>query len=144
MGDQPRRLRPVAVPLPGHRAGTDSGADFLDCRSARLFDRPLRAFLVAAQCELAYGATVLASDTGPVREIVQHGKNGLLTNFFDIEAMTQAAELVLRAPEKFRPLGEAGRAMINERYSMEVCLPQMLALYDEAIRKGPRTWEPND
>jgi glycosyltransferase involved in cell wall biosynthesis len=93
---------------------------------------------------LACGATVLASDTGPVREIVQHGKNGLLTNFFDIEAMTEAADHVLAEPEKFRFLGEAGQAMIHERYSMEVCLPQMLALYDEVIRKGPRVWEPND
>jgi glycosyltransferase involved in cell wall biosynthesis len=93
---------------------------------------------------LACGATVLASDTGPVREIIAHGKNGLLTNFFDIEAMTLAADQVLRAPEQFRPLGEAGQALIRERYSMEVCLPQMLALYDEVIRKGPRTWETND
>lgn len=93
---------------------------------------------------LACGATVLGSNTGPVREIIEHGKNGLLTNFFDIEAMTETVDRVLRAPEQFRPLGAAGQAMIRERYSMEVCLPQMLALYDEVIRKGPRTWETND
>jgi glycosyltransferase involved in cell wall biosynthesis len=93
---------------------------------------------------LACGATVLASNTGPVREIIEHGKNGLLTNFFDIEAMTEAVDVVLRAPEQFRYLGAAGRALILERYSMDVCLPQMLALYDEVIQHGPRTWEPND
>jgi glycosyltransferase involved in cell wall biosynthesis len=92
---------------------------------------------------LACGATVLGSNTGPVREIIEHGKNGLLTNFFDIEAMTETVDRVLRAPEQFRPLGAAGQAMIHKRYSMEVCLPQMLALYDEVIRKGPRTWETN-
>ena len=54
---------------------------------------------------LACGATVLASDTGPVREIIQHGKNGLLTNFFDIEAMTEAADQVLRAPGQIRRWG---------------------------------------
>jgi glycosyltransferase involved in cell wall biosynthesis len=93
---------------------------------------------------LACGATVLGSNTGPVREVIEHGKNGLLTNFFDIEAMTENVDCILQAPEQFRHLGAAGRALILERYSMDVCLPQMLALYDEVIQKGPRTWEPND
>jgi glycosyltransferase involved in cell wall biosynthesis len=93
---------------------------------------------------LACGATVLASDTGPVREIIQHGKNGLLTNFFDIEAMTMAVDRILRDPERFRPLGAAGQALIRERYSMDVCLPQMLELYDEVIRNGPRSFETNN
>ena len=92
---------------------------------------------------LACGATVLSSDTGPVREIIQHGQNGLLTNFFDIEAMTIAADRVLQAPDEYRPLGAAGRTLIQERYSMRVCLPQMLELYDEVIRQGPRTFEGN-
>ena len=93
---------------------------------------------------LACGATVLGSDTGPVREIIQHGTNGLLSNFFDIEAMAQTADRVLRSPDEFRPLGKAGWNLIQERYSMDVCLPQMLALYDEVISKGPRTYEANN
>jgi glycosyltransferase involved in cell wall biosynthesis len=90
---------------------------------------------------LACGATVLGSDTGPVREIIEHGKTGLLANFFDVEAMTQAVSHVLDSPDQYRPLGEAGRALIHERYSMEVCLPQMLSLYDDVLRQGPRSYE---
>jgi glycosyltransferase involved in cell wall biosynthesis len=93
---------------------------------------------------MACGATVLASDTGPVREIIEHGKNGLLANFFDVEAMTQAADQVLRTPEEFRPLGEAGLGLIRERYSLDVCLPQMMKLYDDVIRQGPRSYEANN
>jgi len=81
---------------------------------------------------LACGATALASDTAPVREMIVHGKNGLLTDFFDIEAMANAAENVLNRPQEFKHLGQAGMEMIRERYSLEVCLPQMLELYTSA------------
>jgi glycosyltransferase involved in cell wall biosynthesis len=81
---------------------------------------------------LACGATVLASDTAPVREMITHGRNGLLADFFDTEALAEAAGKVLDAPQDYKPLGQAGVAMIRERYSLEVCLPRMLALYEDA------------
>jgi glycosyltransferase involved in cell wall biosynthesis len=81
---------------------------------------------------LASGATVLASDTAPVREMIAHGKNGLLTDFFDVERLADTAAGILDAPQEFRPLGQAAVEMIRERYSLDVCLPQMLALYEDA------------
>jgi glycosyltransferase involved in cell wall biosynthesis len=81
---------------------------------------------------LACGTTVLASDTPPVREMITHGENGLLVDFFDIEAMANLAEEVLDDPSAFRRLGEAGTEMIVNRYSLDVCLPQMLRLYEDA------------
>jgi glycosyltransferase involved in cell wall biosynthesis len=87
---------------------------------------------------LACGATVLASDTAPVREMIAHGHNGLLADFFNVEAMMEAASRVLDAPQEHRPLGRAGVEMIRERYSLDVCLPRMLALYEDAwhARRG--------
>jgi glycosyltransferase involved in cell wall biosynthesis len=81
---------------------------------------------------LACGATVLASDTAPVREMIEPGTNGLLVDFFDVDGFVEAANRVLDAPQEYRHLGAAGVAMIRERYSLEVCLPQMLQLYREA------------
>ncbi|MFN0055513.1 MAG: glycosyltransferase [Planctomycetales bacterium] len=78
---------------------------------------------------LACGTTVLASDTPPVREVIEHGRNGLLTDFFDLDAMTETALTVLDRPQEFRRLGRAGSEMVAQRYSLEVCLPRMLALY---------------
>jgi glycosyltransferase involved in cell wall biosynthesis len=82
---------------------------------------------------LSCGATVLASDTGPVREMIEPGKNGLLVNFFDVEGFAQKAREVLDAPAQFRPLGQAAAQMIREKYSLDVCLPQMLELYQQVL-----------
>jgi glycosyltransferase involved in cell wall biosynthesis len=81
---------------------------------------------------LACGATILASDTEPVREMIAHGENGLLVDFFDDDAWVKAANRVLDRPGEFEPLGMAGARMIRDRYSLEACLPQMLALYERA------------
>ena len=83
---------------------------------------------------LACGATVLASDTGPVREVIEHEQNGLLVDFFDADRMADIADEVLDSPGDFQHLGAAGVELIREKYSLEVCLPQMESLYEEAIQ----------
>lgn len=82
---------------------------------------------------LACGCTVLASSTAPVREMIQHEQNGLLADFFDIDEFVRLAHQVLNDPEGHRPLGQAGCEMIREHYSMEVCLPKMLELYEATV-----------
>jgi glycosyltransferase involved in cell wall biosynthesis len=79
---------------------------------------------------LACGCTVLASDTAPVREMIEHEKNGLLAGFFDVEGLTREALRVLDDPQTFRPLGEAGVRLIDERYSMTRTMPRMIELYE--------------
>jgi glycosyltransferase involved in cell wall biosynthesis len=91
---------------------------------------------------LACGTTVLASDTAPVREMIEHGKNGLLCDFFDIEGMADLASQVLDKPHDFKQLGRAGVDMIQTRYSLDVCLPQMLDLYQEALNAGRAAKDP--
>jgi glycosyltransferase involved in cell wall biosynthesis len=77
---------------------------------------------------------VLASRTGPVCEMIEHGKNGLLADFFDIEGLTDQASAVLDAPQDFKYLGVNRVEMIRSRYSLDVCVPPMLELYLDAIR----------
>ncbi len=82
---------------------------------------------------LACGATVIASDTAPVREMITHEQNGLLVDFFDVEQIIDRLEHVLDDPNAFSKLGQAGRQMIEDSYSLEVCLPQMLELYQSVL-----------
>lgn len=82
---------------------------------------------------LACGATVLASDTAPVREMIEHEKNGLLVDFFDVDGFVRQANRVLDDPATFRPLGEAGVELIRERYSLDTCFPRWVRMIQEAI-----------
>jgi glycosyltransferase involved in cell wall biosynthesis len=82
---------------------------------------------------LACGTTVLASNTAPVLEMIREGENGLLADFFDVEGLAERAGKVLDAPAEYKHLGQAGVKMIQEHYSLEVCLPRMLALYEDAV-----------
>ena len=45
--------------------------------------------------------------------MITHGKNGLLTDFFDVERLAETADQVLSAPQDYRPLGQAAVAMIR-------------------------------
>jgi len=82
---------------------------------------------------LACGAVVVGSDTPPVREMIEHGKNGLLADFFDVEGLAATVNEVLDDPLAYRPLGQVGVDLVGRKYSLEVCLPQMLQLYQEAV-----------
>jgi glycosyltransferase involved in cell wall biosynthesis len=83
---------------------------------------------------LACGCTVLASDTAPVREVIRHEENGLLADFFDVDGLAALALRVLDDPAGCRALGQAGRRLVEEQYSLPVTAPQMLDLYRRAIR----------
>jgi glycosyltransferase involved in cell wall biosynthesis len=82
---------------------------------------------------LACGATVLASDTAPVRELIDSGRTGLLADFFDVDGMVEQAQRVLDAPGEFRYLGRAGLELVREHYSLDASLPRMQSLYEEAL-----------
>lgn len=83
---------------------------------------------------LSCGATVLASGTAPVREIIQHEVHGLLCDFFDVDRWVGAALEVLDRPQRFRSLGVAGRQLVERKYALPECLAQMRQLYQEVTR----------
>lgn len=82
---------------------------------------------------LACECTVLASATPPVEEMIQHNSNGLLCDFFDVDGFTKQALCVLDRPEDFGQLGKAGKALIDEKYSLETTLPQLLHLLQATV-----------
>jgi glycosyltransferase involved in cell wall biosynthesis len=69
-----------------------------------------------------------------VQEVIEHGRNGLLVDFFSPD---QVAETVVRAladPAGHAPLRAAARQTVVDRYDLDsVCLPQHLALIDTLV-----------
>jgi glycosyltransferase involved in cell wall biosynthesis len=84
---------------------------------------------------LSCGVPVIASNTGPVQEVIQNGENGVLVNFFDIETMQEQILAALDQPDALRAtLGAAGRQLIEQKYSLDVCVPQQVELFEAAIQ----------
>lgn len=86
---------------------------------------------------LACGTVVVASDTPPVRELIAHGRNGLLAGFFDVDRLAELALQVLDDPPAHQHLAEAGVELVRNEYSLDVCLPRILDLYERTIENSP-------
>ena len=85
---------------------------------------------------MSAGALIVGSDTAPVREMIVHGKNGLLVDFFDIAGWSRTLTDALANPDKFLPLRKAARQTIVDGYDLRShCLPKMVALVE---RHGPQ------
>lgn len=83
---------------------------------------------------MSCGALIVGSDTPPLRDVIRHGENGLLVDFFDGEALARQVAAVLADPAAHQPLRQAARAEVVERFDLQrVCLPQQLALVDRLL-----------
>ncbi|MFN9644622.1 MAG: glycosyltransferase [Cyanobacteriota bacterium] len=81
---------------------------------------------------MACGAVVVGSDTPPVAEVVENGRNGHLVDFFDQRAWIETLEQVLADPEGQREIRRRARQTVVERYDLQShCLPRQLALVDQ-------------
>lgn len=77
---------------------------------------------------MAAGCLVVASDTPPVREVIEDGRNGLLTDFFDTGRIADRVEEALGRPDRHAALRRAARTTILERYDLRRLLPRQLEL----------------
>ena len=77
---------------------------------------------------MSAGALVIGSATPPVQEVIIDGQNGRLVDFFDCDALAATIVDALRDPAAGRPLREAARAMIRQRYDLKRCVPATLKL----------------
>ncbi len=82
---------------------------------------------------MACGCTVLASDTTPVHEFIQHNRNGLLCDFFDVNKLASMAVDVIRDPQAYSTLGKSAEQTIRENYSMDVIMPKMVSFYEKVL-----------
>jgi glycosyltransferase involved in cell wall biosynthesis len=77
---------------------------------------------------MSAGCVVIGSDTAPVQEIID-GNNGLLVPFFDVEQWSDRVVDVLRHRERYRPMREAARKLVQARFDAEsICVPQTLSV----------------
>jgi len=74
---------------------------------------------------MSLGCCVIGSATPPVQEVIEHGKNGLLVDFFNPEQIARQVCEVLARPQDYQDIRRAARQTVVDRYDFQnVCLPQ--------------------
>lgn len=81
---------------------------------------------------MSVGGLVLGSDTPPVREVIDHERNGLLVNFFDVDGLAEIACSALAAPQRYAAIRRAARQTVIDGYDLQSrCLPKQIALVED-------------
>ncbi len=82
----------------------------------------------------AAGVPVVQPDHGGFSELLTSTGGGSLFAPRDEDALSDALEKMLRAPEQARTMGEAGRAAVRERFTMEAMAGEFARLCGETAR----------
>lgn len=82
---------------------------------------------------MSAGCLILGSNTPPVQEFIDHGLNGVLTDFFDPAAIADQAVEMLANPQRYAPMRAAARATVEARCSLRVNLPRQIALIERLV-----------
>lgn len=82
---------------------------------------------------MASGCLIVGSDTAPVKEVIEHGRNGVLVNFFDPEAIAEEITISLEHPADLRPMRASALLAANAGYG----LVRGEKLYRQIIKLAP-------
>lgn len=76
---------------------------------------------------MSLSCAIVASDTDPVREVIEHNKTGKLIDFFDSEALCDSVISLLDQPKERERLGVNARAFIKSKFDLKTkCLPRQI------------------
>ena len=79
-----------------------------------------------------FGIPIIATNVGGIPEIVHHEENGLLIPPNDPDALAQAVQRLLTAPDQRRVFGQAGKEMVLRSFTMEaVGGGEVLGVYEK-------------
>lgn len=82
---------------------------------------------------MAAGRPVIASDVSGIRELVDHGNNGLLFDINDGEALAKAMLKLSRDPAECERMGGNGRELVCSTFSRDRWLEDMVRIYEKAL-----------
>ncbi len=97
----------------------------------------IESFGLAAIEAFACGTPVIASRHGGLREIVEHGRNGLLVPPGDAKALAEAMDYAFANPMQMRRMGMEAYQTYLARYTPERNYATLLSIYHQALAPLP-------
>ncbi|WP_024590387.1 MULTISPECIES: glycosyltransferase family 4 protein [unclassified Pseudoalteromonas] len=79
---------------------------------------------------MSAGVCVVSTYAGGIPDAIESGKDGLLVNAGDIEALAQAIINLIQDRELNRKLVEVGKIKFEEHFSQQAILPQLQLIYN--------------
>jgi glycosyltransferase involved in cell wall biosynthesis len=81
---------------------------------------------------MSAGCAIVASDTAPLREAIEHNKTGCLVDFFDAPQLTEQVGALLADTDQRQRLGNAARRFAQTNYDLKTqCLPKQIAWVEQ-------------
>jgi glycosyltransferase involved in cell wall biosynthesis len=88
-----------------------------------------KVLIEAASC----GRPIITTNSPGCREIVKHGANGYLIPVKNSEALASAIGNLVEAPELWVKMGNKGREMVMNEFSIEIVISKTISLYKELL-----------
>ena len=85
---------------------------------------------------LSTGCLIVGSDTAPVREVIEHGENGLLVDFFSPKQIADCVDQVLDHPTRMAEIRTKARQTAIERYALSDLLGKHLELINQVANQS--------
>lgn len=84
---------------------------------------------------LASGTAVVAARSAPVPEIVEHGRNGIIFEAGDVEALETHISALFSAPDLRAKLGQKAMQDVRQKFDIAVTARKYRALYSELLQR---------
>jgi glycosyltransferase involved in cell wall biosynthesis len=94
----------------------------------------MEGFGIAVVEAMAMGKAVVATTTGGLPEVVEHGETGLLVPPGDAESLAETVVSLLRDGIRREQMGRNGKVCAHEKFSLGTSVKNMEQLYGEVLK----------
>jgi glycosyltransferase involved in cell wall biosynthesis len=83
---------------------------------------------------MSIGIPCIATDISGNRDLIRHGKNGLLVLSEDPKSLADGVMYMLDNPDKARSMGEEAKKTVKENYAISTIADKYVQLYLELVK----------
>ena len=110
--------------------------ELLRSADAFVFPSVWEPFGIAIIEAMASGLPVIATKTGGIPEIIQHGKTGLLVRQRNSKELAKTITALLANPNLRRKIAKNGRRVVERKFNFSKIASETIAVYQKAIANG--------